>query len=95
MSPQELMNHAVAMKFAIDMSSAQLAAVSDEGLAAAVSKAATAAKYNVPRAGEALDILRREQSRRGGGAGTANNNTKLYLLGGLGLAAGWFLFIRK
>ena len=48
----------------------------------------------MPFAGELADKARAALAK-GGAKRSGGNNTKLYLLGGAGLVAAWFLFIRK
>jgi hypothetical protein len=77
----------------VGMSQAKLTGMSNSQLATAVNVATLAKGKNLPGASTVLDVLRKEQARRKGSGG--GDNTKLYLLGAAGLAAGWFFFVRK
>ena len=84
---------AISFTQVIGMPAAKISAMTDSELSLGISAGEIAAKNKIPGASTALSLLKQEQMRRGGVSG---DNTKLYLLlGGAGLAAAWFFFIRK
>ena len=85
----------VAASFATLLGMPGVDSLSDAQLAAGIQTATLAKSKGIPQASEALIKLQQEQARRKASYG-GSDNTKLYLLlGGAGLAAAWFFFIRK
>ena len=84
----------VAASFATLVGMSKVSSLSDSQLNAAIQTATLAKGQNIPGASDVLTKLKQEQARRKGYS--SGDNTKLYLLlGGAGLAAAWFFFIRK
>jgi hypothetical protein len=79
----------------LNMPKEKLASISDANLNLAINTATLAKSQGVSDASRVLAVLKAEQSRRSGTTFGGGGNTKLYLLGGAGLVAVWFLFIRK
>jgi len=82
-----------AVKKAAALTQTQLATVGDYTLKQTIVSLELAKKAGVHGADQALKVFKAELARRKGNG--TSNNTKLYLLGGAGLAAVWFFFIRK
>jgi LPXTG-motif cell wall-anchored protein len=79
------------------MPKSKLASMSDANLNFAINAAELAKTQNIPQASQVLGVLKAEQARRSSSNTlfTGISNTNLYLLGGAGLVAAWFFFIRK
>jgi hypothetical protein len=81
-----------AVKKAAALTQTQLATMGDYTLNQTIVSLEAAKKAGVHGADQALKIFKAELARR---KGNSPSNMKLYLLGGAGLAAVWFFFIRK